>query len=70
MTYEEIISGIVQSSLGSYAKFVAPDTLELTPSKFADIGAKDFKVTISDGTLQSSTNLYVDIINTPPYFVD
>lgn len=70
MTYEEIISGIVQSSLRSYAVFVAPDTLELAPTTFADIGAKEFKVTISDGSLQSSKNLYVDIINTPPYFVD
>jgi hypothetical protein len=65
-----VISGSVQSSLGSYAKFIAPYTLELAPSTFADIGSKNFKVTISDGTLESSTNLYVDIINTPPYFVD
>jgi hypothetical protein len=70
MTYEEVISGKVQSFLGSYAKFVAPNALELAPTTFAHMGAKVFKVTISDGTLESSTNLYVDIINTPPYFVD
>jgi hypothetical protein len=70
MTFEEVISGTVQNSLSSYSKFVAPYTLELAPTTFAHMGAKVFKVTISDGTLKSSANLYVDIINTPPYFVD
>jgi hypothetical protein len=70
MKFEEVISGTVHSSLGSYAQFVAPYTLKLAPTTFAHLGAKVFKVTISDGTLKSSTNLYVDIINTPPYFLD
>ena len=70
MKYEEVISGSVQGSLGSYAKYKPPYTLELAPTMFAHMGAKVFKVTISDGSLESTSYLYVEIINTPPYFVD
>jgi len=38
----------LQANLGTYAKFVSPDTLSLNPVAFSHVGLKKFKVTLSD----------------------
>jgi len=70
ITFKEMINGALYSTLNSFTVFQAPDTLVLSPTAFSHLGKKKYQVTLDDGQATYSEFLYVEIINTPPYFID
>ena len=70
ISFKEVINGVLSSTLNSFTFFQSPDTLVLTPTLFTDLGKKKYEVTLDDGDATHSEFLYVDIMNTPPYFID
>jgi hypothetical protein len=53
-----------------FLTLIAPHTINFGPLNAADIGKYYFKVTINDGYHYDYRNFELEIVNTPPKFVE